>query len=288
MWNYVDWGIYVLLLVYFFGYSDKPDSKENQLIAPIAMILVLYRSFSQMRVIDAFTSLVGMINIIIQKLLVFFIILIYFYVSTAFLMIRLLPENSNRRNFEMAYLWTLFGAIEADDFSSAPYISIAIIFGTIIVTVIMLNILIAYLSNVFSRLEEQQSLNDLREKASMILDMEVILWLFRCKMTGKVGKLKELEHLKQQKYLQNLSSDEDMGTDIPTKHKAILEDQKLFYIFKTLDLEEETEDSASANQFENEFREFNKSYEEQQSQNDTKFLSIMESLEFLKLKLSKN
>lgn len=51
-------------------------------------------------------------------------------------------------------------------------------------TVVLLNILIALLSNVFSRLEEQQQLISLKDKADMILEFEMIVRLFR-KIKGK-------------------------------------------------------------------------------------------------------
>lgn len=46
-------------------------------------------------------------------------------------------------------------------------------------TIILLNLLIAYLSNVFSRLEEQNFLIGLQDKAKMILDFELIVNLFQ-------------------------------------------------------------------------------------------------------------
>ena len=47
------------------------------------------------------------------------------------------------------------------------------------VTIILLNILIAFLSNEFSRMEDQQQINTLKKKASLILDVELIFKLFR-------------------------------------------------------------------------------------------------------------
>lgn len=119
-----------------------------------------------------------MINTIFEKLVAFSIILIYFFLSTAALMIFLNPEGSYKENFANAYVFSLFGGIEGGDFDSFSYSGIAIIFGTVIVTIVLLNILIAFLSNVFSRLEDQQKSNDIKEKAQMVLDLEIVLYFF--------------------------------------------------------------------------------------------------------------
>ena len=134
-----------------------------------------------------------MINVIIQKLLIFFAILIYFYATTTLLLIKLDPSKSKIKSIESAYVWTLFGGVETGDFETFNYGSIAIVFGTIVVTVILLNVLIAFLSNLFSRLEDQQRSNDLREKADMMLDLEVMMLFFRFKLTGKDHMLRHLE-----------------------------------------------------------------------------------------------
>ena len=242
LWNYIDWAVFILLLVYFFVYHDQPDSNANKVIAPMSLVFVYYRNFSHLRVIDQFTTLVGMINIIIQKLVFFFIIMIYFYIASAFLMIRLLPEQSKLTSFRTAYLWTLFGAIEEEDFASGCFVTIAILFGTIIVTIILLNILIAYLSNVFSRLEDQQKVNDLKEKASMIQDMEIILWFFKFRITGKVAKLRKLQ-IDLDKHPINLLARDKLSERILTpEERSLLSNRRKLYIFKTVDFDEDSEE----------------------------------------------
>ena len=127
--------------------------------------------------------------------MVFFAVLLYFYATTGLIMIKLDPEKSRVKSIQSAYVWTMFGGVEQSDFEDFNYGTIAIIFGTLIVTVVLFNILIAFLSNLFSRLEDQQKANDLREKAQMMLDHEVIKLFFFYKLTGRTIKLKKYDIL---------------------------------------------------------------------------------------------
>ena len=192
-WNYVDWCLFGILLTYFLRYHQDTDSVTNKLLGTLSLVVMYYRSFTHLRVFGAFTTLIGMINVIIQKLMVFFALLLYFYATTGLLMIKLDPTQDKLKSIQSAYVWTMFGGVESSDFDDFNYGSIAIIFGTLIVTVVLLNILIAFLSNLFSRLEDQQRANDLREKAQMMLDVEVIVLFFKYKITGRNLKLNRYE-----------------------------------------------------------------------------------------------
>jgi hypothetical protein len=151
-----------------------------------------------------------MINTIIQKLFIFFLILIYFFVSSGLLMMKLHPGDSPIISLGNAYVWTFFGGIEGSDFKSFDYAGIAIIFGTVMVTIILLNILIAFLSNLFSRLEDQQKSNDLKEKASMILDLEVIIHFFRYAITGKASKYRRFEKVRENFFIELLDPSQNV------------------------------------------------------------------------------
>ena len=178
-WNVVDWLNFVMLLLYFLGFHQRPESSVNKIMSTLGLIVTFYRSFSYVRIFESFTTLVGMINIIIRELVVFFFIMVYFYAFAALLMIKLSGSRQFHLLFEKAYVITFFGGLSTADFGEYQYGTVALIFGTIVVTVILLNILIAYLSNLFSRLEEQQSLNSFREKASMIFDFEILVSMIK-------------------------------------------------------------------------------------------------------------
>lgn len=65
-------------------------------------------------------------------------------------------------------------------------------------TIVLMNILIAYLSNLFSRLEDAQKLNDLKEKAVLILDLEIIVMFFKYKIRGVLGLRMKQDIMKSQ------------------------------------------------------------------------------------------
>jgi hypothetical protein len=189
-----------MLTIYYLKFHlENPISNGNKILSAFSLLFVYYRSFSYLRIIDAFTTLIGIINTIIVRLLIFFFILFYLFTATGLVMIKLNNEATVLTNFEVAYVWTFFGGVEGGDFKEFQYSTITIMFGTILVTVVLLNVLIAYLSNLFSRLEDQQHANDLREKASMILDLEIVSYFFKYKLTGKISNFLKYNKLRERK-----------------------------------------------------------------------------------------
>ena len=120
-------------------------------------------------------------------------------------MINLDPDHNIISNLRDGYAWTIFGGIGGDDLDKYTMASIPIIFGTLIITVILLNILIAFLSNVFSRLEEQQSINNLKEKASMIIDMEIIIHFYKYKLSGLARKFKRYDRSQESLFIKSMN-----------------------------------------------------------------------------------
>jgi hypothetical protein len=76
------------------------------------------------------------------------------------------------------YIWLIHGGIDDSTFST-NLTYIPIMFGTILVTIILMNIMIAYLSNEYSRLEEKQHLDDIRGKAQINIKLELIIRYFK-------------------------------------------------------------------------------------------------------------
>jgi hypothetical protein len=241
--NYIDWAIYIILLFYFVYFHDETVASDgNKILSSLGLILMYYRFFGYFRIVSLFTYLVGMINTIIQKLVIFVIIVVYFLGVTLLLMINLNPEGTFKENFANAYVFSIFGGIGGDDFDGFEYAMIPIIFGTIIVTVILMNILIGYLSNVFSRLEEQQIINNLKEIVSMIMDLEVIVYFFVYFITGKNKSFREYQGNDYEHWgdsIQNINQNkDDQETELDKKYQKImsmLSSMKYTYIFKALD-----------------------------------------------------
>jgi hypothetical protein len=58
-WNYIDNLIFTLLVVYFLQFHNSAFVETEKIMGSVILVLILYRSFSYLRVIDAFTSIVG-------------------------------------------------------------------------------------------------------------------------------------------------------------------------------------------------------------------------------------
>jgi TctA family transporter len=133
-----------------------------------------------------------MINIIIVRIYAFLAVVCYFYIAIVLLMTGITGTSESVNHFRDVYYWVLFGGI--DDGSFEHNLSVVpILIGTILISIILMNILIAYLSNLFSSLEETQVLDDLREKASFVLGIEIIIRFFRYFLPGKIRQIREVE-----------------------------------------------------------------------------------------------
>ena len=194
-WNYIDLFSMALAFVFFAKLHEQATEGSSIFIALILMLLIYYRGFSYLRFFDSFTSMIGMINTIVGKSISFFGALFYAYFVVFFMLIRVDPSDSVVNKIRDAYIFALFGGVEQDHFD-ARFIFFPIVIGTMIVTIILLNVLIAFMSNVYNRMEKRQAITSLKEKASMLLDLEVYISLFlkiyeKCK-----GVYKKEEYMK--------------------------------------------------------------------------------------------
>ena len=128
--------------------------------------------------------------------------------------------------------------MDGDDFTTQSYVTIAVVFGTVIVTIVMLNILIAFLSNEFSRLQDEQKINDLKEKASMMLDMEVILWFFKYIITRKITKLRDLQCKFEDHNIKRMAHGEYKTLNMNDKERSLIMNRRKLCIVKTVESEE--------------------------------------------------
>jgi hypothetical protein len=142
------------------------------------------------------------------------------------------------------YYWIVLASIEDNAFHRA-YTAIPIVLGSMFVTIVLLNILIAYLSNLFSRLEEQQKVQELKERAALILDLEVLIMFFKYGITGKNRLRKEYEIETYKQMLKGTDFFKELNMESRQKNKTLLEYlqmEQYLYIFKQVDLEKDLTD----------------------------------------------
>jgi hypothetical protein len=249
--NYIDWGIYILLLIYFGQYHDesKPGA-ANKIFSSLGLILLYYRCFWYLRIFKRFTYLVGMIHTIIKKLIFFFVIVFYFLAVALLLLIKLDSKDKVFSKVSNVYDFSLFGGLGSGDFEEFDFTFIAVVFGNIIVGVILMNLLIAYLSNEFSRLEEQHRRTNLNEIVSMVMDLEVLVYFFRyvlaCKkLESRRTNFEKGKHELEENWIQNnklfnltsIKEEEKEGESSNCKPEKMIESWKYTYILKRVNSE---------------------------------------------------
>ena len=192
-WNYIDFFALIFAFLFFNALHEQATEGGPVFIALFLMLLIYYRGFSYFRYFDTFTSMIGTINTIVAESLSFFGVMFYTYFVILFLLYRVDPGDSFINKMRDAYIFTFFGGVEQDHFE-ARFIFFPMVIGTMIVTIILLNVLIAFMSNVYNKMEETQVVRSLTEKGSMLLDLEVYISLFvKIKDKIKTSKLNEEE-----------------------------------------------------------------------------------------------
>lgn len=180
-----------------------------------------------------------MITIIVRRLVVFFLLLFYTYLGVSFLMVKLGGNTNTSIFFRDVYYWIMLGSVEDNAFD-VSYSAIAVVLGSMFVTIVLLNILVAYLSNLFSRLEEQQKVQELKERAALILDMEIFVMFFKYFITGKISLRNNFEFEKYKRMLKSSTANNSvsMKDKQTTKNlKKYMSKEKYYYVFKKIDLE---------------------------------------------------
>ena len=176
--NIFDWMVIIATIINLAKHDTSKTETWFRIFTIIMMMLIYYRCFMYFTVFQTFRALIGMINIIIIKLVPFALVLVFFYIVTSIMMIYIDTETTHKLHFTNVYYWVLFGGIDDGAFA-ASYSVFAVAFGTLLVGIVLLNILIAYLSNVFSALEEQQNVDSMKGMAALSLDIELIISLFQ-------------------------------------------------------------------------------------------------------------
>jgi hypothetical protein len=220
------------------GFVNLQNEIEVKIYNVIILIFVFYRGLTFLKIFDVFTSLVGMIIIILQRLMVFFLLLLYMYLCSSVLLIKFIGNDDITKTLGDVYYWIILGSIEDYAFE-VSYAAIPIVLGSIFVTIILMNILIAYLSNLFSRLEEHQRVQEMKERAGLILDIEVFVMFFKYGITGKNKLRNEFEMEKYRRMLKGKEQSVQVSMKTKQKTKTLkhyLSKEKYFYIFKKINL----------------------------------------------------
>ena len=241
--NYFDWVIYICTFLYSAGMHLQDESDGVMMFVLVVLVLLFYRGFMYLRIIGIFTALVTMIIIILRRLIAFFFMLFFTYLGVVLVLIKLRGDCKNcpgtAISFRDVYYWIFLGSVEADAFDT-PLAAIAVIFGSVFVTIVLLNILIAFLSNEFSRLEERQKVQELKEQAALIMNFEVLTMFFKYIVTKKIKLRNQFELQKYKKMLKNEGSLVRSGKQSKLRKalKDYMAEERILFIFRKVDLDQ--------------------------------------------------
>ena len=236
IYNAFDWIIYINTLIYQLHVFKMANEDFVKIFNLVLLILVYYRGLSYMRIFDKLTTLIGILNIIFVRLLIFFFILLYLYLCCTFLMFRIITED-HLLAMGGVYFRIILGSIEGDAFDDRFGV-IPMVIGSMIVTIFLINVLIAYLSNLFSRLEEQQKFQDMQERADLILEVEIVIRFFRYFLTGHVSVRKEYQYAFYKRMLCDAGTRRKIEFSDKKKNRIlrdILSSEKYLYIIKRVE-----------------------------------------------------
>lgn len=194
--NVIDVATIPLVLPYVFIPKLSLNIYEVKLLYLFVLFLLFFRSITHLSIIPTFTSIIKIVNMIIIKMIPFLIMVFVFYVSVVFMVIYIRNEDHNSDDvddkltisdcFIRVYYWVIFGGLGESDFK-LDLSMVPLIIGPVFIGVILMNIMIGFLSNEYSRLEEIQKIKNLMYKAEMNLDLEIIFYLFRSLFKYKVS-----------------------------------------------------------------------------------------------------
>lgn len=174
--NYIDILIASLLVVHIFEDSvfESQESIHLKLFRGCVVFLLMIRTLVYLSVFKTFRTLTGIISKVCLRIVPFMVITGFFYLTSLLLFAIMNQSVSLGDLFTFMYIWLIHGGIDQDTFQEQMnYVSV--MFGTLLVTIVLMNIMIAYLSNEYSRLEEKQHLDDFRNKAKINLKVELVI-----------------------------------------------------------------------------------------------------------------
>ena len=183
--NLVDTCIVVCVLVYI-NIESSVSPTASELLGTYVLMLVYYRGFVYLEVIPPLTSLVTIIHTIIKRMVSYVLILFYFYACFVLIFARLgvqdgpeQPPQSARNYLMMSYIWLVYGGMDTTGIAQNSPVALVLIYGNFLITIILMNILIAYLANLYSELEQEIATKRVQEMATVVLDFEVIVYAYR-------------------------------------------------------------------------------------------------------------
>lgn len=149
-----------------------------ELFQSAIICLIMVRALEYLQVFQDFRSIMGIITKICFRICPFMVIVFLFYSISVLVFVTLNDSVDLESLLTLMYIWLVHGGVDSDAFVFRMNY-IPVMFGSILVTIVLMNIMIAYLSNEYSRLELKQHLDDLRNKVKINMKVELMIRSFK-------------------------------------------------------------------------------------------------------------
>ena len=160
--------------------SPEQPTTLKQIVIVLDIIFFFFRGITYLRIFKQTRYLISMILRVYLDIIAFMLVLGLFVLGLGMIALQLsfLRDDDKKLTFlkaiEICYLLAL-GDFDSWDTKTEPYDFVEFIIFTIILTLVMLNLLIAIISNAYEEVKQERDYFDLKEKLGIISDFENFL-----------------------------------------------------------------------------------------------------------------
>ncbi|OMJ91460.1 hypothetical protein SteCoe_5942 [Stentor coeruleus] len=190
IWNMIDLSRTIMLI--FFADSLIKSRSYQPTVLLVLNLFSWARGISYFRIFSRTRYMINLITEVIKDVLPFLIILAYSTVGFAFILMLMSLEKTIFSEFlSGSYLITL-GNINKPDYRIIQWI--CFIIATIVNPVIMMNLLISIMGDIYDRVQESKEVADYRELANLILEIEIAtIWQRNVRSLQRMHVCREVE-----------------------------------------------------------------------------------------------
>ena len=173
-WNLVDICANSLTAMYLALYRTDSESEDRKVILAFANFACWLRVVGYFRIFEPTRYLIRMILEILKDMTAFVIILTTFIIQSALCLMALQPGESYYIYWQIAYRLAYGDFIDAEENDTHGQ-RIFFIVASVIMTLVLLNLLIAIMGDTFDNVQSSQKKENVRERLSLILEVSKFL-----------------------------------------------------------------------------------------------------------------
>lgn len=154
------------------GLNETSDLVWLEILQIICLFVIYYRCISFLRIFKTFRNVIDMLLSVTFSALSLIIIIGFFIVGISVMMSKADKENASFPDFLKYNVFLVQGSLnfEKDNFNSLQWILYVV--DCVLLPIILVNFLIAKMSNKYEELEKIEEVTSYKEKASLIAEIE--------------------------------------------------------------------------------------------------------------------